>query len=51
MQVFYSHNKNQFEGGIKTNVAVAAFVTSQARLHLYKEYEKIEKRVLYSDTD
>ena len=51
IQVFYSHNKDQFEGGIKTNVAVAAFVTSQARLHLYKELEKINTRVLYCDTD
>jgi hypothetical protein len=51
IQVFYSHNKDQFEGGVKTNVAVAAFVTAQARLHLYKELEKIDKRVLYCDTD
>ena len=33
LQVFYSHNKDQFEGGVKTNVAVAAFVTAQGRLH------------------
>ena len=46
-----SHNKDQFEGGIKTNVAVASFVTAQARLHLYKELEKIDRRVLYCDTD
>ena len=40
IQVFYSNNKDQFEGGIKTNVAVAAFVTAQGRLHLYNEMEK-----------
>ena len=51
IQVFYSHNKDQFEGGIKTNVAVAAFVTAQGRLHLYNEIEKLDKRVLYCDTD
>ena len=51
IQVFYSHNKDQFEGGIKTNVAVAAFVTAQGRLHLYNEMEKLDKRVLYCDTD
>ena len=51
LQVFYSHNKDQFEGGVKTNVAVAAFVTAQGRLHLYKELEKLDKRVLYCDTD
>ena len=34
IQVFYSHNKDQFEGGIKTNFAVVAFVTAQGRLHI-----------------
>ena len=43
--------KDQFEGGVKTNVAVAAFVTVQARLDLYKELEKIDRRLLYFDTD
>ena len=51
IQVFYSHNKDQFEGGVKTNVAIASFVTAQARLHLYKELEKLDQRVLYCDTD
>lgn len=51
LQVFYSQNIDQFEGGVKTNVAVAAFVTAQARLHLYKELEKLDRRVLYCDTD
>ena len=51
--VFYSHNKDQFEGGIKTNVAVAAFVTAQGRLHLYNEIKKknygffYDKRALF----
>ena len=35
---------------IKTNEAVAAFVTSLGRLHLYKELEKLDKPVFYSDT-
>jgi len=30
-QVYFSHNKDTFEGGVKTNVVVAAFVTCQAR--------------------
>ena len=37
IQVFYSHNKHQFKGGVKTNVAIAAFVTTQGRLHIYEE--------------
>lgn len=37
---------------INTNVALAGFVTSQARLRLYKEMEKIGKdRLIYCDTD
>ena len=37
---------------INTNVALAGFVTSQARLRLYKVMEKIGKdRLIYCDTD
>ena len=38
-------------GGLNTNVAVAAFVTSYARLKLYSHMEKLGKRCLYVDTD
>lgn len=34
-----------------TNVALAGFVTSQARLRLYKELYKLDERVIYCDTD
>ena len=34
-----------------SNVAVAAFVTAQARLKLYGVLEKLNERVLYFDTD
>ena len=34
-----------------SNVVVAAYVTSQARLHLYKLLEALDRRVLYFDTD
>ena len=34
-----------------SNVIVAAFVTAQARLKLYGILEKLNKRVLYFDTD
>ena len=36
---------------MKTNVILAAFVTAQARLHLYSELNKLNERVLYFDTD
>ena len=34
-----------------SNVVVGAYVTSQARLHLYKLLEALGRRVLYFDTD
>jgi hypothetical protein len=34
-----------------TSVAIACFTTSNARLRLYKELEKLDKRVIYMDTD
>ena len=35
----------------KGNIFVAAFTTPHACLHLYKAIEKLNKRVLYMDTD
>lgn len=34
-----------------TNVGLAGFVTSQARLRLYKELYKLDDKVIYCDTD
>ncbi|KAJ8672758.1 hypothetical protein QAD02_004018 [Eretmocerus hayati] len=34
-----------------TNVVIASYVTAQARLKLYEYLEKLDKRVLYYDTD
>ena len=34
-----------------TNIALASMVTSQARLRLYEEMEKLKERVIYCDTD
>ena len=51
IQVFYSNNAEYFDSGVKTNVVIAAFVTCQARLHLYSELKKLDRRVLYFDTD
>lgn len=33
------------------NVAIAAYTTTQARLKLYREFQKLGERVLYGDTD
>jgi hypothetical protein len=38
-------------GNGKTNVILAAFVTSHARLKLFSELKKLGDRVLYFDTD
>jgi hypothetical protein len=51
MQVFYSYASEMHYGGINTNVAVAAFVTSYARLKLYKYMDLLGERCLYVDTD
>ena len=51
LQVWISENKEYFEGSLKTNVVLAAFVTCQARLHLFSELNKLKERVLYFDTD
>ena len=34
-----------------TNLALAGFVTAQARLRLYKELDRLEERAIYCDTD
>ncbi len=36
---------------VTTNVAMAGFTTSHARLRLYKEMERLGTRVIYHDTD
>jgi hypothetical protein len=47
LQVFFSYNDEFHTGDNKTNVALAAFVTTYGRIHLYKELAKLGKRVLY----
>ena len=51
LQVFYSKDEKFNFSNQKTNVVLASFVTCQARLHLYKELERLNERVLYFDTD
>ena len=51
MFVYYSELKAFHEGGLRTNVVLASFVTAQARLKLFDEMNRLNKRVLYCDTD
>lgn len=48
--VSYSIIEDFHTGGLKTNVAIAAFVTAHARLKLYDLMEKLGDRLLYCDT-
>ena len=49
--VYYTESEKIHEGRLNTNVILAAFVTSQARIKLYGELSKLNERVLYYDTD
>lgn len=51
IQVFYSTEKDFIVQSPQINVALAAFVTSYARLKLYKEMKQLGQRLLYCDTD
>jgi hypothetical protein len=51
IQVQYSEAKQMHFGGLTTNVVIASFVTCQARLKLFHYMQKLDKRVLYCDTD
>jgi hypothetical protein len=49
--LLYQDNKEMHWGSNQTNVAIAAFVTAQARLKLYGEMKLLGDRVMYVDTD
>ena len=49
--LLYQDSKEMHWGSNQTNVAIAAFVTSQARLKLYSEMKLLGERVMYVDTD
>ena len=51
IQVFYSTKQDFIVQSPQINVALAAFVTSYARLKLYNEMKQLGKRLLYCDTD
>jgi hypothetical protein len=51
LQVSYTEQQEFHLGNCRTNVIIASFVTSQARIKLYSELAKLQDRVLYFDTD
>jgi hypothetical protein len=50
-QIFYNDKEELHDGGNQKNLVLASFVTSYARLKLFRELVKINERVLYFDTD
>lgn len=50
MEVKYTMKDEFFQPLTNVNVAIAAIVTSHARLRLYTLLEKLQDRVLYFDT-
>jgi hypothetical protein len=51
MIVFTKMTEESYMPNKKTNVAIAAYTTAQARLHLYTYLEILNKKVTYFDTD
>lgn len=51
MEVVTTMAEEEYERSVKTNVFIAAFTTSHARLKLYGALDTLKERVLYYDTD
>ncbi len=51
MEITYSIKDKYVENDFNTNIAVACFTTSSARLRLYKALEYLDRQILYFDTD
>jgi len=51
MQVSYTIKDKYVENDFNTNLAIASFTTSSARLRLYEALDKLQRQVLYFDTD
>ena len=51
IELHYKYNDNFVEAGHRTNVIIAAYTTTSARLKLYDVLDKLGTRVLYYDTD
>ena len=51
LEAVYTSVNDNAPKGTKTNIFVAAFTTSYARLKLYESLDVLQKQVLYYDTD
>ena len=51
VEVQWQHTDEFVEASGRTNVILAAYTTCQARLKLYELLERLDRRVLYYDTD
>ena len=51
VEMRWKHEEDFVETNTKTNVVLAAYTTSQARLKLYSYLEELGSRALYADTD
>ena len=51
IEIRYEYGENFVQPDSKTNVVIAAFTTTYARLQLYEELDMLQERVLYYDTD
>ena len=51
IEIHYENTDEFIETSEKTNVVIAAFTTTHARLKLYGVLEQLDRRVLYFDTD
>ena len=49
--VSWKHSEDNIAAGKNVNLAVAAYVTTQARLKLYEYLSELGESVLYCDTD
>ena len=51
VEATYKEKADHIPDQVSTNIAVAAFTTSHARLRLYSKLEELGEQVLYFDTD
>ena len=51
VEVRWKYRKDFVETSLKSNVVLAAYTTSHARLKLYSHLEKLGTRAIYTDTD
>lgn len=51
VRIQWVNNDDFIENTGRTNVIIAAYTTAQARLKLHSYLEKLDRRVLYADTD